>query len=125
MAYTFTETTGIIQGVIDYMDNADNKAALTAKNFDVTPHIARLTTELGDIGKANAEQEKIKADLKDKTIEVEGKTETGYKDASGLIDAMGGLLGKGTPAAQNLQTIRSKVRQAGGATTPTPPVPKP
>ena len=125
MAYTFTETTGIIQGVLDYMKNADNQAALTAKNFDVTPHVTRLTDELKAIGKSNTEQEKLKVDLKDKTTELDQNTTTGYNDASGLIDAMGGLLGKGTPAAQNLQTIRSKVRQAGGGTPPTPPAPKP
>lgn len=122
MAYTFTETTGIIQGVLDYMNNADNKAALLAKNFDVAPHVTRLSAELSAIGLSNTEQEKLKADLKSKTIELEGKTATGYTDASGLIDAMSGLLGKGTPAAQNLQTIRSKVRQTGD-TPPAPPKP--
>ena len=125
MAYTFTETTGIIQGVLDYMDNAENKAALLAKNFDVAPHVTRLTAELSAIGKSNSEQEKLKTDLKNKTAELEEKTATGYNDASGLIDAMAGLLGKGTPAAQNLQTIRSKVRQTGAGTTPTPTTPKP
>jgi hypothetical protein len=120
MAYTFTETTGIIQGVLDYMNNDDNKAALLAKNFDVAPHITRLDAELTAIGQSNAEQEKLKADLRNKTIELEGKTATGYTDASGLIDAMGGLLGKGTPSAKNLQTIRSKVRQTGDV----PPAPQ-
>jgi hypothetical protein len=82
MAYTFTETTGIIQGVLDYMNNADNKAALTAKNFDVTPHITRLTDELKAIGKSNTEQEKLKVDLKAKTTELDENTTTGYTDAS-------------------------------------------
>jgi hypothetical protein len=122
MAYTFTETTGIIQGVLDYMTNSENKAALLAKNFDVAPHITRLDAELTAIGKSNTEQEKLKVDLKNKTLELEQNTTTGYSDASGLIDAMGGLLGKGTPAAQNLQAIRSKVRQAG-TTPPAPPKP--
>jgi hypothetical protein len=124
MAYTFTETTGIIQGVLDYMDNADNKAALLAKNFDVAPHITRLTAELKAIGKSNTEQEKLKVDLKNKTAELEANTAAGYSDASGLIDAMGGLLGKGTPAAKNLQTVRSKVRQGGVVTPPVPAGPK-
>src|SRR5438876_3658589 len=98
MAYTFTETTGIIQGVLDYMNNAENKAALLAKNFDVAPHVTRLTAELDAIGKSNTEQEKLKVDLRNKTTDLDEKTTVGYNDASGLIDAMGGLLGKGTPA---------------------------
>jgi len=43
--HTFTEKVGIVNEVVSYMKNADNQAALTAKNFDVAPHIARLQAE--------------------------------------------------------------------------------
>jgi len=43
--HTFTEKVGIVSQVIGYMQDPDNKAALTAKNFDVAPHIARLQGE--------------------------------------------------------------------------------
>jgi hypothetical protein len=48
-----------------------------------------------------------------------------YNDASGVIDAMIGLLGKGTPAAKKLQNIRSKVRKHNAANPPTPTPPAP
>ncbi len=67
------------------MDNADNKTALLAKNFDVAPHVTRLTAELKAIGQSNTEKEKPKADLKNKTIDLEEEAATGYTDASGLI----------------------------------------
>jgi hypothetical protein len=42
-----------------------------------------------------------------------------------VIDAMAGLLGKGTPAAKKLQGIRSKVRNhsTNNSPEPTPPAP--
>jgi len=122
MAYTFTETVGIIQAVIAYMEDADNQAALTAKDFDVTPHLTRLKAKLATINKCNTEQEALKVALSKKTTDLNTATDGGYNDTSGLIDAMAGMLGKGTPEAKNLQTIRSKVRAAGG-NTPTPPAP--
>jgi hypothetical protein len=36
MSKSYSETTGIIQGVIAYMQDDANKAALAAKDFDVT-----------------------------------------------------------------------------------------
>jgi hypothetical protein len=47
--HTFTEKLGIVTQTISYMQYPDNKAALKAKNFDVTPHIARLQGELGTV----------------------------------------------------------------------------
>ncbi len=46
-----------------------------------------------------------------------------YNDASGVIDAMMGLLGKSTPEAKKLQAIRSKVRKHSSANSPTPAPP--
>src|SRR5437764_12970664 len=97
MAYTFTETTGVIQGVLDYMNNAENKAALLAKNFDVAPHVTRLTAELQAIGQSNTEQEKLKVDLKNKTTELDENTTVGYNDASGLSMRCEGCWAKALP----------------------------
>ena len=43
--------------------------------------------------------------------------------ASGVMDAMMGLLGKGTTEASKLQTIRSRVRRHDNASSPTPTPP--
>ena len=124
MAHTFTETVGMIQGVIAHMEQATNKAALTGKNFDVTPHVTRLKGKLDSVNKLNAEQEALKVDLGKKTKELETAVDSGYADASGLIDAMGGMYGKGTPEAANVQLIRSAIRQASKAAPATPAAPK-
>ena len=43
MARTFTETLGMIEALLAYMQNPENKDALTAKDFDSGPHSIRLT----------------------------------------------------------------------------------
>jgi hypothetical protein len=55
--HTFTEKLGIVNQTISYMQDADNKAVLAAKNFDVTAHIARLQGELGAVKHARASSE--------------------------------------------------------------------
>ena len=117
---TFTEKLGIIQEVVGYMQNPDNQAALTAKNFDVTPHITRLNGELGTITTLSPQQKKLEVDHKNKTAELKTATTSSYTDASGVIDAMMGVLGKNTVEAKKLQTIRSKVRRHDTANPPEP-----
>lgn len=123
--HTFTEKVGIITGVIGYMQDPDNKAALTAKEFDVTPHIARLQAELASVNTLAPIQRKNEVIHIKSTADVQKATYTAYNDASGVIDAMAGLLGKGTPAAKKLQNIRSKARNhsENNSPMPTPPAP--
>jgi hypothetical protein len=124
MAYSFVETVGVIEGVLAYMQSTPNKTTLTARNFDVTPHLARLQGKLTAITALNAEQEQLKVALANKTATLTDATKDAYTDASGLIDAMMGLLGKGSPDARNLQALRGRTRSAAA---PTPPAeaPKP
>ena len=117
---TFTEKLGIIQEVIGYMQNPDNQAALTAKNFNVAPHITRLDGKLTTINTLSPQQKKIEVDHKNKTAELNTATTDTYTDASGVIDAMMGVLGKNTAEAKKLQTIRSKVRRHNAANPPAP-----
>jgi hypothetical protein len=57
---------------------------------------------------------------------VQAATCDAYNDASGTLDAMMGLLGKGTTEANKLQTIRSRVRNHNTSNPPTPtPAAKP
>jgi len=122
---TFTEKLGIVTQTISYMQDADNQAALKAKNFDVAPHITRLTAELGSVNTLAPVQKKTEVAHIKATSDLQNASYNTYNDASGVIDAMAGLLGKGTPAAKKLQNIRSKVRKhsATNPPTPTPPAP--
>lgn len=120
MAHSHADNVAIITDVVAYMDNKDNQAALAAKQFDLAPHLARLGGKLKAITDLHAQQNKLKVDLANKTAEVEAAAADGYTDASGLIDAVGGVLGKNTPAAHKLQAIRSKLHHASPAPDPTP-----
>jgi hypothetical protein len=121
---TFTEKIGIVNNTISYMQDADNQAALKAKNFDVAPHITRLQAELGSVNTLAPVQKKMEVAHIKATSDLNDASYGAYNDASGVIDAMAGLLGKGTPAAKKLQSIRSKVRKHSTTNppTPTPPV---
>ena len=107
------------------MQDTDNKAALATKNFDVAPHITRLTTELASVNTLAPIQKKNEVAHIKATSDLQNATYTAYNDASGVIDAMAGLLGKGTPAAQKLKDIRSKVRKHSDTNSPTPTPPAP
>jgi hypothetical protein len=121
--HTFTEKIGIVTQTVSYMQDADNQAALKAKDFDVTPHIARLTAELGSVNTISPVQKKAELAHIKATSDLQNASYTAYNDASGVIDAMAGMLGKGTPAAKKLQNIRSKVRSHSSANPPTPTPP--
>lgn len=123
--HTFTEKLGIVNQVLSYMQNADNQTALTAKNFDVTPHIARLQGEIKTVTDLAPQQKALEVQHIKATTDLQNATYTAYNDASGVMDAMIGLLGKGTTAAAKLQTIRSRVRRHDDTSSPTPTPPAP
>ncbi|HEV8594383.1 MAG TPA: hypothetical protein VGR51_02525 [Thermoplasmata archaeon] len=76
---------------------------------------------------ANARQEDAKRASMEATAEMDGATDAFYRAASGYLDAIIGVVGKGSPAARNMARLRSRIRAAGDqvtdATTPggTPP----
>jgi hypothetical protein len=119
--HTTTEKIGIVNEVVSYMQNPDNQAALTAKNFDTTPHIARLQGKIKSYGDQSILQKNLDVQKQKQTVAVQTAAADTYTDASGTIDAMMGLLGKNTTEAKKLQAIRSKVRRHNDANPPTPP----
>lgn len=124
MQYTYTETVGIINGVIAYLENADNAAALTAKEYPVAARITELKALRDDIAETNAQQEALKVQLKNKTASLEGKLNSGWERTSGEIDAIAGTIGKNSPAGKNVTKIRSDVRRGPNEPeNPAPPAP--
>ena len=108
------------------MQNPDNQAALTLKNFDTATHITRLQTKLGNVNTLTTDQKSLELARKNKTADSQKATYDLYNDASGVINAMAGLLGPGTNAAKKLQEIRSKLRRHDTANPPaTASAPKP
>jgi hypothetical protein len=118
---TITEKIGIVNEVISYMQNPDNQTALTAKNFDTTPHIARLQGKIKTFGDQSILQKNLDVQKQKQTAVVQTAAYDTYNDASGTIDAMMGLLGKNTTEAKKLQAIRSQVRRHNKDNPPTPP----
>ena len=121
MAHTFTETIGVVQGVIAHLENADNATALTAKEFPVASRLTRLKDRLKKINDDNAEQEKRKVALQQQTDVLDTSLADGYQDASGAVDSIADAYGKNTDAAKNVQKIRSNVRRGPTPVSPTPP----
>ena len=68
--HTITEKIGIVNELVAYMQNPDNQTALTAKNFDVTPHIARLQGKLTSVTSLSSEQKQLDVQKQNKTAEV-------------------------------------------------------
>lgn len=124
MQYTYTETIGIINGVIAYLKKAENAALLAAKHYPVAEKIAEFTELLEELTELNADQEDLKVKLKNKTAELEGKLNSGWETTSGEIDSIAGNVGKNSAAGKNVKQIRSSVRRGGKEEkTPTPPAP--
>jgi hypothetical protein len=124
--HTVTEKFGIVNELVAYMQNPDNQTTLKAKNFDTAPHIARLQGKLTSVGDLSTAQKLLDVQKQNKTAEVQAATYDAYNDASGTLDAMIGLLGKGTTEAKKLQTIRSRVRKHNSSNPPAPtPAAKP
>lgn len=118
--HTLPEKIGIVNELIAYMQNSDNAAALKAKNFDPAPHIARLQGKVKNLGDLSSAQKLLDVQKQNKTAEAQSAGYDAYNDASGTLDAMIGLLGKGTTEANKLQTIRSRVRKHNDANQPAP-----
>lgn len=124
MQYTYTETIGIINGVIAYLKKPENAALLTAKHYPVTEKIAEFTALSNELTGLNADQEDLKVQLKNMTADLENKLNTGWETTSGEIDSIAGNLGKNSAAGKNVKQIRSNVRRSAKAKkTPAAPTP--
>ena len=118
--HTLPEKIGIVNELVSYMQNPANQTALTAKNFDPAPHIARLQGKLKSMGDLSSAQKLLEVQKQNKTAEVQAAAYDAYNDASGTLDAMMGLLGKGSTEARKLQTLRSRVRKHNDTNPPAP-----
>jgi len=110
MARTFTEKVGMLQALLAVMEETSIRANLASKGFAVKPHSERLSTKLKLVTDLNAEQERLRVDYNRKTAELNTVMADSDMDASGVIDAICGILGKSSKEAKNLQKIRSRIR---------------
>jgi hypothetical protein len=120
VSYPVTTTTGFMLGVADFLDKY--KVQLIAKKLDPTDDIAKLRTDAAELTRQNGVQEGLKTDLKNQTALVEDLNGTGYGDASTLLDAAIGKIGKTTTEGKEGGQLRSKLNSSKKA-TPKPPTP--
>jgi len=112
-AMSTTEVIGFCDNLLQFMQ--DNQAALQAAGVNVTGWLTELNAQKQAAVAANAEQEKLKADLKAKTAQTKAALDLAYQNASGKLDAMMGVLGKGTPLAKQVARLRSGVAKQRAA----------
>ena len=123
MARTFTEKVGMLQALLSLMEETSIRANLASKGFDVMPHSERLATKLKLVSSLNADQDRLRVEYNRKTAELNGVLADSDMDASGVIDAICGILGKSSKEAKNLQKIRSRIRVPRTSTGDAPPSP--
>ena len=126
MARSFTEIVGMLQELLAYMNDAANVSALAAKGLDIVPLRNRVQLKLTAMTLKNVAQEQGKVALQNLTVQLNTATDDAYADASSVIDAMIGMLGKSTLPAKNLQRIRTGFGHSSPSPNPNPnPTPAP
>jgi hypothetical protein len=127
MSITQTEIVGCAKNEIELLTK--ERTALEPLGIDVDKFVGILTEKLDKAVAANARQEARKRALKDDTADVEATHDDLYRTTSGYLDAIMGVVGKGSTAAKNFQRLRSRIRMPGDQTandaaTPVEPLPE-
>ena len=114
----------MLGSLIGLMEEPAMQAKLAEKTFDLKPHQARLTAKFKFVTDLNSKQEVLRVDAKAKTAELKAALEDADTEASGVIDAICGILGKKSQQAKSLQKIRSRIRMPRAESETPPDAPK-
>ena len=125
MSLTQTEKMGFGKNFLELVVDVEPQLEGTALDGK---RIRKDVTEKHDLAaRANARQEEAKRVLLAATAEANEATDTFYRASSGYLDAIMGVVGKGSAAAKNMARLRSRIRMPGDqtaeATTPGGPAP--
>ena len=120
MSLTQTEKLGFGKNVLGLVD--DVAPELEGTPLDPAKIRKDLAAKYERAATANARQEEAKRVALESTAESDEASDELYRAASGYLDAIIGVVGKGSPAAKNMQRLRSRIRMPGEptpeATTP-------
>ena len=117
-----TETIGFGTQLVQLMQ--DNKMDLLAKGLDVTAWITQDEAQLNDAVTKSSEQDDALANYKLKTTDAQTSIKTLYKGCSSHLDAIIGVLGKGTPVAKQAARLRSGIIKQSKSKTTVKPKPQ-
>jgi len=117
---TQTEKMGFGKNFFDALDEIAPELVGTA--LDAAKIKRDLLPKYERASRANAKQEEAKRVAAEATAEMDEATDDFYRSCSGFLDAVIGVVGKGTVAARNLGRLRSRIRapgdQGGEASSP-------
>ncbi len=125
MGLTQTEKLGFGKNLLELVD----EVAPDLKGTPLDPERIRkdLAEKYERAARANARQEEAKRVSLAATAELDEATDVLYRAASGYLDAIIGIVGKGSAAARNIARLRSRIRMPGDQTavaeTPGEPAP--
>jgi len=89
----------------------DNIEALKEAGFDAAKKLEELELAVKQAVEDDVKQEQLKAETVESTEKAVASLDSAYRQASSLIDAMAGILGKDTPLAKRLHQLRDQMTQ--------------
>ncbi|MBI4725785.1 hypothetical protein HY768_00930 [candidate division TA06 bacterium] len=109
MAYlTYAQQSAFAHIVVQLMK--DNQTQLKEAGFDAAKKIASLETFVKQAVEDDVRQEQLKSELAKATDKAVKSLDTTYKQASSLVDAMVGVIGKDTPLAKRMRQLRDQMQ---------------
>lgn len=107
MAVSNTETLGLADQLIQFLK--DNKNLIQESGLDVTNWITQDSDLKADAVTQLAKQDEMDTAKKAQTKVANTSVKTLYSSLSTHMDAVIGVLGKNTPAAKQLKSLRSSL----------------
>ena len=108
MSLTQTEKLGFGKNVLGLVD--DIAPELEGTPLDAAKIRKDLAEKYERAATANARQEEAKRVAVESTAESDEATDDLYRASSGYLDAIIGVVGKGSAAAKNMARLRSRIR---------------
>jgi len=104
---TYAQKLAFSQTVAQFV--RDSATELKDSGFDPEKKLTELEEVLKSAVELDTQQEALKAKLVESTDKAVKALDTTYLQASSLIDAMVGVLGKDTPLAKRLRQLRTQM----------------
>jgi predicted transcriptional regulator len=104
---TYAQMMAFCKLVVQFLK--DNAAALKASGFDTTAKTTSLETATNQAFVDDAAQEAKKAELHKATQKAVASTTAAYIQASSMMDAMVGVIGKDQTLSKQLRKIREQM----------------
>ncbi len=121
VSLTQTEKLGFGKNLLGLVDEVAPELKGTA--LDAAVIREDLGKKYERAARANAKQEEAKRVSLEATAELDEAADVLYRAASGYLDAIIGVVGKGSAAARNMARLRSRIRMRGDQVTATPDTP--